>query len=97
MICLEREIVLIFVVSSLYYCCTLPHWPNSFILVLEPHSFISSRWEHPFSFSSFNIHGVENIGLIIWFGRIASHFVHAGRERSLEKEASAAAGVLTGH
>lgn len=97
MICLEREIVLIFVVSLLYYCCTLPHWPNSFILVWSRILSFPAGGSTLSAFSSFNIHGVENIGLIIWFGRIASHFVHAGRERSLEKEASAAAGVLTGH
>lgn len=48
--------------------------------------------------SSFNAHGVEDIAMIILSAREnCIPLVHAGRERSLEKEASVAAGVLTGH
>lgn len=48
--------------------------------------------------SSFNAHGVEDIAMIILSAREnCIPLVHSGRERSLEKEASVAAGVLTGH
>lgn len=92
-ICLEREIVLIFVVSSLY----ASPLAQFFYFGLEPHSFISSWWEHPFSFLASIFMVWRTLVWLFWFGRIASHFVHAGREYSLEKEASTAAGVLTGH